>query len=182
VFTGTGTATGVTLNLGVLSNGNSVASGGFGNDLIKGIENLVGSAYADTLTGNSGANVLAGGMGKDVLTGGAGADKFLFSVMETSANKDTIADFNLLEDKIQFSKAVFAGLNTADGSTADIASMFAKSTDIMSASTRLIYNSTSGILSYDSDGSGTQFQAVDVALIGVNTHAQLAASHFEVVA
>jgi Ca2+-binding RTX toxin-like protein len=178
VFAGTGTATGVTLNLGVLTNGNSVTSGGFGNDLIKGIENLVGSAYADTLTGNSGSNILAGGMGKDVLTGGAGADKFLFNVMETSANKETIADFNVSEDKIQFSKAVFAGLSI----TADIASMFAKSTDTISASTRLIYNSTSGILSYDADGSGTQFQAVDVALIGVNTHAQLAATHFEVVA
>ena len=180
MYARTGTAMRVTLNLGVQTKGNSIASGGFGNDLIKGIDNLVGSAYADTLTGNSGANVLAGGMGKDSLTGGAGADKFLFNVMETSANKDTITDFNLSQDKIQFSKAVFTGLNTTDGSTADMALMFARSTDIMSASTRLIYNSTSGVLSYDADGSGTQSQAIEVALIGVNM--QLAATHFEIVA
>jgi Ca2+-binding RTX toxin-like protein len=177
VFAGTGTATGVTLNLGVLTSGYSVASGGFGADQIKGVENLVGSAYADTLTGSKGANVLAGGMGRDSLTGGAGADKFLFNVMEMSANKDTITDFNLSQDKIQFSKSVFTNLT----STVDMASMFAYSTGI-SASTRLIYNSTSGVLSYDADGSGTQYQAIEVALIGVTSHAQLTASHFEIVA
>jgi Ca2+-binding RTX toxin-like protein len=98
--------------------------------------------------------------------------------METSVNRDTIADFNLSEDKIQFSKSIFTGFT----GNAVTESMFASSTGAMSASTRLIYNSTSGVLSYDADGSGTQSQAIEVALIGVNTHAQLAASHFEIVA
>ena len=97
VYARTGTAMRVTLNLGVQTKGNSIASGGIGADRVKGIENLVGSAYADTLTGNTGANVLAGGMGKDSLTSGAGADKFLFNAMQTSANKDPIADFNVSE-------------------------------------------------------------------------------------
>ena len=39
-----------------------------------GIENLIGSALADTLTGNAGANVLAGGDGNDTLQGLGGAD------------------------------------------------------------------------------------------------------------
>ena len=38
------------------------------------IENLVGSAYSDTLTGNSGVNTLEGGAGDDTLEGLAGAD------------------------------------------------------------------------------------------------------------
>jgi Ca2+-binding RTX toxin-like protein len=113
-----------------------------------------------------------------VLTGGAGADKFLFNAMETSANRDTITDFAVAEDKIQFSKSVFTGF-TGNSVTA---SMFASSTGTMLASTRLIYNNTTGVLSYDADGSGTQSQAIEVALIGVNTHAQLAASHFAIVA
>ena len=44
-----------------------------GGDL-SGIENLVGSAYGDTLTGDSGANTLTGGAGYDNLEGGAGDD------------------------------------------------------------------------------------------------------------
>ncbi|MGL4966607.1 MAG: calcium-binding protein, partial [Inquilinus sp.] len=43
-------------------------------DTLTGIENLIGSAFADTLTGDGGANTLTGGAGNDVLVGGAGAD------------------------------------------------------------------------------------------------------------
>ncbi|MEM7201301.1 MAG: LamG-like jellyroll fold domain-containing protein, partial [Planctomycetota bacterium] len=50
------------------------ASGGAGNDTLSGIENVTGSAYADTLTGDSNANVLAGGAGNDALVGGGGND------------------------------------------------------------------------------------------------------------
>jgi Ca2+-binding RTX toxin-like protein len=38
------------------------------------IENVTGSAFADTLIGNTGSNLLAGGNGNDMLIGGAGAD------------------------------------------------------------------------------------------------------------
>ena len=51
------------------------ASGGFANsDTLESIENLIGSAHADTLTGDDGANVLAGLGGNDVLNGGNGID------------------------------------------------------------------------------------------------------------
>ena len=187
------TTSGVTLNLGgaVNADGYVTASGAFGADLIKGIENLTGSAYADSLTGNLSANVLdggvgndtlAGGFGKDILTGGLGADKFLFNVMETTANKDTITDFSILElDKIQFSKSVFNGF-TALGSVT--AAMLAIDGAAQTTSTRLIYNNISGILSYDADGSGAG-QAIEVALIGLTTHTQLTITNvgqFEVVA
>ena len=161
--------------------GNDTLDGGLGNDSLlggDGADYLDGGAGNDTIDGGAGADTLLGGAGKDLLTGGAGADKFLFNLMETSANRETVIDFNLSEDKIQFSKAAFAGFT----GNAVTASMFASSTGAMSASTRLIYNSTSGVLSYDADGSGTQSQAIEVALIGVNTHAQLTASHFEIVA
>ncbi len=40
-------------------------------DVLLNIENLAGSALADTLVGNSGANILSGGDGNDLLTGAA---------------------------------------------------------------------------------------------------------------
>jgi Ca2+-binding RTX toxin-like protein len=43
-------------------------------DKIDGIENIVGSAFADTLTGDSLANQLTGGAGDDTLTAGGGND------------------------------------------------------------------------------------------------------------
>ena len=50
------------------------SGGGLGNDTLISIENLIGSAFNDTLTGNSGANTLTGGAGNDTLDGGTGTD------------------------------------------------------------------------------------------------------------
>ena len=47
---------------------------GEGNDTLTGFENVIGSAFNDTLTGDGGDNVLTGGAGNDVLDGGAGSD------------------------------------------------------------------------------------------------------------
>jgi Ca2+-binding RTX toxin-like protein len=166
------TTLGVTLNLGGTANatGYVTASGAFGADQVKGIENLVGSAYADTLTGTSldnslaggagndslsggaGADTLSGELGKDTLSGGLGADKFLFNVLETTANRDTISDFLWSEgDKIQFSKSVFTGFANAGAITT---TMFAIDSAIQTNATRLIYNNATGVLSYDADGLG----------------------------
>ena len=49
-------------------------TGGAGIDTLTNIENLTGSAFADSLTGNSGDNVLNGGTGADTLVGGGGND------------------------------------------------------------------------------------------------------------
>ncbi len=63
------------------------------------IENIIGSAFNDTLTGDAGANVIEGetgndtilgGAGDDTLTGGAGADRFDFSDGDSD---DVITDF-----------------------------------------------------------------------------------------
>jgi Ca2+-binding RTX toxin-like protein len=63
---------GVTVDLG---NGLRQAIGADqGTDLLNGIENLIGSAFADTLSGDRNDNVLTGGGGDDTLTGGTGRD------------------------------------------------------------------------------------------------------------
>lgn len=78
---------------------------GAGVDTLKGMENLLGSAFNDVLTGSREANTLDGGAGddrlngdagRDVLTGGDGADVFIFSTATHSlaADPDFITDFN----------------------------------------------------------------------------------------
>ena len=64
-------AAGATANLssGVASN-----DGDGGIDTLIAIENLIGSAFNDTLIGTGGVNVLRGGLGADTLVGLAGAD------------------------------------------------------------------------------------------------------------
>lgn len=52
-------------------------SGDADGDQLSGIENLTGSAFADTLTGDGLANTLNGGVGDDVLDGGTGDDTLI---------------------------------------------------------------------------------------------------------
>ncbi|PRY22477.1 Ca2+-binding RTX toxin-like protein [Aliiruegeria haliotis] len=60
---------GVTVNLAA-----GTATGAFGSDTLKNIENITGSGGDDTLTGDQAANFLSGGAGNDALTGGGGND------------------------------------------------------------------------------------------------------------
>ncbi len=67
---------GVTVSLG--QNGHT--GGGARGDQLISIENLIGSAYNDTLTGDDKDNVINGGSGgKDVLTGGKGNDTISYA-------------------------------------------------------------------------------------------------------
>ena len=53
---------------------NTVEGGHAQGDVIRSIENVIGTDYADVIRGDDGANHLAGGAGDDRLHGGAGAD------------------------------------------------------------------------------------------------------------
>lgn len=64
----------VTVHLAVTGAQNTGAGG---VDTLNTIENLVGSAYADTLTGNTGDNTIDGGAGIDTMIGGAGNDTYI---------------------------------------------------------------------------------------------------------
>jgi len=50
------------------------SAGADGSDTLVSIENVVGSAFNDTLTGNNNANILNGGAGADTINGGGGDD------------------------------------------------------------------------------------------------------------
>lgn len=63
----------VTVNL-LKYAGKAQNTGGAGTDTLSNIQQLLGSAYNDTLTGNQANNTIEGGAGNDILDGGAGFD------------------------------------------------------------------------------------------------------------
>lgn len=92
------------------------------------------------LVGGSGADALTGWTLSDRLTGGQGTDAFVFAAaLNPLTNVDTITDFQT-GDRLVLDDAVFSGL-----SNATLASDFG---------TKLLYNSTTGTLAYDSDAAG----------------------------
>ncbi|MBI4030757.1 MAG: hypothetical protein HY370_03710, partial [Proteobacteria bacterium] len=69
-------AAGVTVNLTTLTAQNTV---GAGTDTIAGLENIIGSAFNDTLTGDGNDNVIEGGAGNDVMNGAGGTDTVTYA-------------------------------------------------------------------------------------------------------
>ena len=67
--------------------------GGAGDDEIN------GEGGNDYLVGNAGNDTIDGGIGDDRMVGGTGQDVFVF---DGSSGHDTIADFNPLEDRLEF--------------------------------------------------------------------------------
>ena len=78
---------GVNINLGRFPI--TVSGGWAAGDRLKNIDNLIGSAFADTLSGDSSANSFEGGRGNDVLAGGTGIDTYVFNKGD---GRDTITD------------------------------------------------------------------------------------------
>jgi Ca2+-binding RTX toxin-like protein len=138
--------------------------------------NGYGNALANTLVGNSAANLLAGAAGNDLLVGGAGNDLFYFNTAPNSTtNMDTISDFSVADDTIWLENAVYAALGAA-GPLA--ASAFAIGGAAADTSDRIVYNSSTGALSYDDDGTGVH-AAVIFAKVGAGL--ALTAADFTVV-
>uniref|UniRef100_UPI00259CBA73 calcium-binding protein n=1 Tax=uncultured Reyranella sp. TaxID=735512 RepID=UPI00259CBA73 len=134
--------------------------GGAGNDTLVGgggADQLFGGAGNDTLNGGIGDDRLHGGAGMDQLTGGGGHDSFVFNApLNGATNVDTILDYVAADDLIRLEQAHFSGL--AKGYLS--ASAFALDHATGSAA-QIVYDTTTGALSYDSNGAlaggATQF-------------------------
>ncbi|MEQ1709129.1 MAG: calcium-binding protein [Terricaulis sp.] len=100
-------AVNVNLQTGIASGGDAAG------DTFASVENIIGSAFADTLTGRDGfANTLTGGDGNDVLSGGTGGA----DVMNGGAGIDTL-DYSLSPNGVDvrlFSGAAAGGSANGD--------------------------------------------------------------------
>lgn len=136
------------------------------------IENAVGGNGADTITGN-GVN--------NTLTGNSGADKFVFNTALAASNIDTITDFTVAQgDVLQLDDAIFTALA---GSITVASDAFCSGADITTAANAndyLIYNTTTGAMYYDRDGSASTYAAVEFAIL-LNKPIDITAAQFVVI-
>jgi hypothetical protein len=107
------------------------------NDHGKGVINLTGNDFSQTIIGNNGANIIEGKGGADVMTGGGGNDTFILSntALLASGNVDRITDYGKgdLVDVTQILN-VAAGTNVVSGGYLRV--------------------TTSGLIQLDVDGGG----------------------------
>jgi serralysin len=184
VATSTGT---VALNIDALAVGNAITLiGNAGANLLTGTayaDQIDGGSGADRIIGGSGNDTLIGGQGNDTLTGGDGADAFVFNTApNASSNKDALIDFQAGSDHIDLSLLLFTALGGSAGDLSEeqfwAAAGAVRGHD---ADDRMVYNTTSGSLYYDADGSGSG-AAVEIALVGISTHPTLDHGDFHLIA
>jgi hypothetical protein len=159
------TLTGISAINGTGNELNNIIAGNEANNL------LYSKQGNDIVLGNGGNDTLVGGLDDDTLTGGAGADKFVRKYSTTGI--DTITDFNPVEDLFYVSASGFGGGLTSHAALA--AAQFTIGTGATSANTRFIYNSTTGGLFFDADGTGSS-QQVQIATLS----AGLAMTHSDI--
>jgi len=153
----------------ISGNGNDTLNGLSGNDTLvggNGNDRLIGGTGDDRLLGGAGNDTLYGGGGNDSLTGGAGADTFVFNTALGVGNVDRVTDFSVVDDTIRLENAVFTGLaNGALTAAAFVANTKGLAGD---ASDRIIYETDTGNLFFDADGTGSgarvQFAVLNAGL------------------
>ena len=158
--------------------GNDTLSGLVGND------RLDGGDGNDSLAGGDGIDILIGGAGVDVLNGGAGSDQYVFASAPGSANADMVQGFASGADKIVLDNSVFAAVGGAGNFAAGDGRFNAGAgfTSGQDSNDRVIYNTSTGQLFYDADGSGSggaqliatlqgnpTISATDVAVVGLGS-------------
>ena len=127
------------------------------SDILRGDGNanrLSGGGGNDILQGGAGTDVLVGGSGQDLLQGGAGNDRFDYLALTDRG--DTIRDFGNAagnNDLLRFEGSVFGGL--ANGALA--AKFFAANAAGVATTLdqHFVYETDTGILRYDVNGSAT---------------------------
>jgi Ca2+-binding RTX toxin-like protein len=129
-------------------------AGGAGDDAITGDSkgnHLAGNGGDDSIDGGSARDIIWGGSGRDTLMGGGGGDQFVFDVTPRAANADLITDFTPGVDRISLNESIFKSL----GSVFNKSEFYAAdgATEAHDKSDNIIYDTQSGRLYYDDDGT-----------------------------
>src|SRR5438874_1753666 len=143
-----------------------------------------GNAQNNAIVGNSNANIISGGGGKDTLTGGLGADTFVLGPANV-ANTVTITDF-AAEDKFGITASDY-GLSQGSGLVDNGAGVLVLDPNWFATVTgtqgtvaghgQFLYNTTTGSVMWDSDGSGA---VAGIALATLQTGAVVSAGNFAI--
>ncbi|GAA4018901.1 hypothetical protein GCM10022280_18180 [Sphingomonas swuensis] len=118
---------------------------------------LTGTSLADTINGYGGDDKIFGKGGADVLTGGSGRDKFYFDT-DLVGGFDRITDFNVTDDAIYLDNAIFTKLGSGSMSSPVrlTGGYFESGAGVQAddSTDYILYDTKSGMLSYDADGDG----------------------------
>jgi Ca2+-binding RTX toxin-like protein len=154
-----GTLTGLAVNMSA-----GTLSGGFNGTFVNiervwsgdGNDSLTGTAAANSFSARGGNDTLVGAGGVDTLWGGTGADTFVFREAGT-ANGDSIGDWASGSDKLHLDDSAFAAIGAAGNFAAGDGRFWAAAgaTAGHDANDRVVYNTSTGSLYYDADGSGS---------------------------
>jgi len=125
-----------------------------------GADKITGGAAADKIIAGAAADIIRGGAGADSISAGAGNDKI---VLNNAAAADVVLD-TASGDVIVLDTGVFTSLAGVTLATTNVL-VGAGKTAGESATQFLVYNTTTGDLYYDADGSGAT-AAVKIATLG----------------
>jgi Ca2+-binding RTX toxin-like protein len=136
----------------------AVSGGDAEGDSLLAIENVFGSAFDDHLAGN---------------------DVFVFdTVLSATTNRDTITDFVAGEDRMLLSRAVFTALAEESVLSTKLFAVNGAGS-AMDDNDYILYNTSSGALLYDADGSG---EGAAVQFAALTNKPEISANDFLVAA
>ncbi len=120
--------------------------------------------------------------GDDSLTGGAGRDIFWFTEALCASTKvDRITDFVSDIDKLQLNISILIALDVVEQLSAADPCFWSNATGVAhDATDRLIYNTATGGVSYDVEGSSLGLSST-IAILGVAIHPVLNATDINIV-
>jgi Ca2+-binding RTX toxin-like protein len=160
--------------------GNDTVMAGSSWSLGSSFENLIlttgaldgsGNSLSNVIQGNAANNTLRARDGNDTVTGGGGNDFFDFTTAPSAANADTITDYTHGADRLRFDDAVFTGIGATGNWSATDGRFFAGAgaTAGHDANDRVVYDTSTGHLYYDADGSGAGAAVLVATLQGTPT-------------
>ncbi len=123
---------------------------------------ITGTAGNDTLVGGAGDDTLIGGLGADTLTGGGGHDHFVYQA--AAEGGDTIKDFAVAEDSLNFSASGFGGGLVAGQQLVAGTNFVADANPTATSDTgTFLFNTDTHDLVWDFDGLGAGAGRADCA-------------------
>ena len=145
---------------------------------------LGGNDGDNSITGTAFDDRIQARLGNDTITGGSGRDTIIFdTALNGTSNVDRLADFQSGVDRIQLKSSVFTGTGAVGATlSAAVFRAAAGATSGGDADDRIIFNTTTGQLFYDSDGNGRRASVLFAQLQPNSIVSLLGASDFQVIA